>query len=327
MNEEYLWNRSGEPDPEVARLENLLAPLAYRASAPVPIQRRTSVWKARFLSAAAAVAVVAGLSVWFARRAGPVHSGTPAWQIAASEGTPRVSGKPLAASTGIYAGQVIETGAHSSATLQSESVGRLVLEPQSRLSVEAATPERQLLSLQLGTIHALIWAPPARFVVDTPSARATDLGCAYTLHVDSDGGGLVTVQTGWVAFGWKGIESFIPAGAACSTSPKRGPGVPYFLDATPEFRTALAGLRHGGSLDIVLAQARKRDALTLWHLLKRVPPDQRGRVFDRFALLVPLPPDVRRDGILAGNAGMLDRAWDALDLGDTTWWRHWRQDW
>jgi hypothetical protein len=40
MNEDYLWDGSGPPDPEIARLEELLAPFQYRVRPPAP-QRRT----------------------------------------------------------------------------------------------------------------------------------------------------------------------------------------------------------------------------------------------------------------------------------------------
>ena len=30
MSDEYLWDRSGEPDPEIERLEKLLSPFRYR---------------------------------------------------------------------------------------------------------------------------------------------------------------------------------------------------------------------------------------------------------------------------------------------------------
>ena len=36
MNDDYLWDRSGPPDLEVARLEQRLAPLRYRHRAPRP---------------------------------------------------------------------------------------------------------------------------------------------------------------------------------------------------------------------------------------------------------------------------------------------------
>ena len=324
MNEEYLWERRGEPDPEIVNLEELPAPLSYRPRPPIEIRRRSRPVKAWAL-AAAAVAIAAGC-LWLAASRRPSHAAEPAWLIASSEGAPRVdSGAPV--SNRLYPGQVIETDAHSRATIRSQFVGELTLAPKSRLSIEAATSERQVLALQHGSIHALIWAPPARFVVDTPSARATDLGCVYTLNVDPDGNGLLTVEAGWVALHSQGRESFIPEGAACQTARTHGLGVPYFLDATPECRSALASLGKGNALDIVLAQARPKDALSLWHLLSRVPREERGRVFDRFASLVHLPPVVRREGVIEGNRAMLDQAWDALDLGNTGWWRHWRRDW
>src|SRR5260370_16366099 len=83
-------------------------------------------------------------------------------------------------------------------------------------------------ALELGTIHAAIWAPPGEFVVDTPSATAVDLGCAYTLHVNDDGSGTLRTTLGWVGFHKDGRDSFIPAGAMCTTRPVHGPATPHF---------------------------------------------------------------------------------------------------
>ena len=69
------------------------------------------------------------------------------------------------------------------------------------------------LTLQRGELHAFIWAPAREFVVDTPSARAVDLGCEYTLNVDEKGDGMLRVALGWVAFQVGDREAFIPAGA------------------------------------------------------------------------------------------------------------------
>jgi hypothetical protein len=81
------------------------------------------------------------------------------------------------------------------------------------------------------------------------------------------------------------------------------------------------------ALEAAITTARKRDALTLWHLLKRTEGAQRAEVFNRFSSLVSLPPVVTRDAILAGNEQALDAAWNALELGDTTWWREWKRPW
>ena len=325
MNENYLWDKSGEPDPEIARLEDLLAPLAC----PVTVTNRVRgrYWRAThwWLAAAAALILVASCAWWL---------GTPspqaAWRVAAASGSPRAGGRYLDTRGTVYSGQLLETDSDSRITLQSESVGEVELEPESRLRVESATAGNRRLALQQGTIHATIWAPPERFVVDTPSAKAIDLGCAYRLHVDPNGDGLLTVEVGWVAFQFHGIESFIPAGAACSTRRKSGPGLPYFLDASDRFRAAVEEYDSGerdNEIDAILTDARPQDALTLWHLLERLPSSQRGRVYDRFAVLAPLPANVTRERIVRGDPAALDAAWNALDLGNTDWWRHWRREW
>ena len=321
MNDDYLWDRTGEPDAELAQLERVLGTLRLAPSErslasmhPAPVLHAT----ARRLATAAAFMLLAGifLIAYKLHNSGPLTS----WMLSLSG----------AQSTPARVGQVIETAESTRATLTSEFVGRVDIAPRSRLRLMVATTKQQRLTLDHGSIHAFIWAPPAQFVVDTPAAKAVDLGCQYTLQVDKHGVGLLRVEMGWVAFDWRGTESFIPAGAACRTRPGHGPDTPYFLDASPEFKHATAEFDMNGSqqaLSTALASARKRDALTLWHLLQRAPPNERGEVFDRLAELVKLPPDLSREAVLHGDRRSIDSIWNALDLGDTSWWREWKREW
>jgi hypothetical protein len=186
------------------------------------------------------------------------------------------------------------------------------------------------LHLRRGEIHAVIWAPPREFVVDTPSARAVDLGCEYTLSVAPDGTGLLRVSTGWVAFQHRRLESFIPAGAACVTRASRGPGTPYMEDAPERLRTALTAFDDRGdtrALEQVLAAARPEDGLTLWHLLTRASAGERGVVYDRFTQLVRVPAEVTRAAIVAREPRAIDAAWNALNLENAEWWRGWKRNW
>ena len=120
------------------------------------------------------------------------------------------------------------------------------------------------MALDRGQIRALIWAPPRLFFVNTPSATAIDLGCAYRLEVDDRGWGKIRVESGWVAFEYNGRESFIPKDALCATRPGFGPGTPCYEDAPDGFADALTILdfspttdvRRGAALDTVLAGAR-----------------------------------------------------------------------
>jgi hypothetical protein len=162
-----------------------------------------------------------------------------------------------------------------------------------------------------------------------------DLGCAYTLQVDDSGRGLVRTSLGWVGFKLNGHESFVPAGAACATRPKVGPGTPYFEDASAEFRAALKRFdfedstppQRTADLAIILAQSRPSDALTLWHLLARVDDSQRALVYDRLSQFAPSPAGVTREGILRLDQPMLDLWWNALGFDDISVWRHWERTW
>ncbi|MDQ6705337.1 MAG: hypothetical protein M3Z85_05155, partial [Acidobacteriota bacterium] len=300
---EYLWDRTGRRDPEIAKLETLLAPYRF------PVRAKRSLGRTAVLAAiaasAASVALIASVTFWMARR--PASD----WRIA---------GKSVAV------GQTVETG-NKTAKLEAQFVGEVKLDPNSRLQILASGSGTQQLALRRGTMHALIWAPPSRFVVDTPSAKTIDLGCAYTLSVLDDNSGMLTVQTGWVAFQSGSIESFIPAGAACRTRPGTGPGLPYFEDSSTAFRQAVARFdatsgREG--LAAIVASARCRDALTLWHLVVRTSGADRSMVVGRMASLVP---GINAPGLKSGSGGAIDEAWNLLGLGGADWWRTWKHNW
>ncbi len=266
--------------------------------------------------ALAAAGILAAAGTWL------VSGGAPeGWQVA----------RAGAANRRLAVGETLETGAGGHATVDAGDVGLIDVEPNSRLRLERARKNEQRMSLEHGLIHAFIWAPPRTFVVDTPSAVATDLGCYYTLEVGADGSGLVSVLAGWVSFERGGRESFIPAGSACRTRPGHGPGTPYREQASPAFQQALQDFdfSHGGdrALDIVLGEATRDDAFTLWHLLTRCEPSEEPRVYDALAALVPPPSGVTREGILHADRPMLDRWWDRLGLGNTGWWRNLEGQW
>lgn len=312
MNENYLWDKTGEPDPEVEKLERLLGTL--RHDRPLRMREPQIPWK-RFAAAAAVVLVVCS-SAWVLTR-GPKEG----WEVAIMQGNENRR-------TVLSVGEVLQTDSTSRAKIDVVRMGTLDVEPDTRLKLVRSRNNEHRVALQRGTIHAFITAPARNFFVDTPSAVAVDLGCKYTLHVDEHGTGLLKVELGWVSFESNGRESFIPAGAACWTRPKSGAGIPYYLDATDRFRTALKSFEETGNtadLAVVLAEARREDAFTLWHILPRTNGAEREQVFTRMAAIVPPPSDVTGSGILALDRKMMDHWWDTLGLNDTNWWRMWKR--
>ncbi len=329
MKDDYLWDGSGEPDPEVQRLELLLGKLRHDRPAPefpAPVReiRRSPPGARPHLAALAAAAAVVLLVavVWFVLRqpkpapevATVKRQPKAAWEVASLEGAPKVGSNRIGETGRLPVGEWLETDGSSRARINVGMIGQVQVEPNTRIRLVEARITEHRLALARGTIHARIWAPPRLFFVETPSALAVDLGCRYTLKVDDAGAGLLRVITGWVALERNGRTSFVPAGAWCATKPGFGPGTPYLEDSSQVLRTALARLdfeqagpqERVAALGAVLAESRKEDALTLWHLLSRVHGEERSRVYDRLAALVPPPPGVTRQGVLGGDQRMLD---------------------
>lgn len=307
---DYLWDRSGDPDPDIERLENLLSPLAYRPGRKFRQHRYRPV----AAGVAATVLLTAG-AVWIATR-----PQGPSWRVVALEGSPKQQKMPR--------GGTVETGAASRLRLQLDDFGQVDVGPNTRLKLLVTKQDEQRMELAQGKIHALIWAPPHQFYVNTPSAVTVDLGCSYTLEVDKTGNGTVRVDYGWVAFDDHGKESFIPAQAMCITRPGKGPGIPYYEDAGLALREAVNSFdTHAdlSTLPVILNDARHRDAMTVWHLLRRVPMQDRGAVYDRLARLMQVPENVTREQVVAGNQQAIDALWDSLGLGDIQFWRQWKR--
>src|SRR5271169_1515316 len=321
MNDDYLWDGSGTPDPEVEQLEKQLGRFQYTQpefefpTAPTsPLYTRQP--RKRLWLAAAAVAMLLGGILLMRALTGRIE-----WTISGVQGSPRIDGKIAARNQIWKIGERLETDAASRVQLQVDDLGQVEVGPNARLELLQASVTQQQIRLLRGTIRAKVTAPPYVFLVRTPTAYAMDMGCAYTLEVTDNGSSILRVTVGWVDLQHGYLQSLVPAGAAAESRPGIGPGAPYFEDASEQFREALETVNFGAensqarseALTIVLADARPRDAYTLLNLFRRVDPEDRGRLYDRLALLLPPPAGVTRQNAVDGDD--LSPWWDELGLG------------
>src|SRR5215213_8543443 len=308
---DYLWRE--------------LEPLLDRPNEIQPV-RSTSVWSWQMKAVAAAVLLlVAGWGVWlvYNNRANQILAAKRAWRVTRLDGTPTVGAERISKNGELGVGEWLETDANSRAQIDVSSIGNVDIDENTRVRLLETRPTEHRLELARGKMSAHIWAPPRLFFVNTPSAVAADLGCAYTLEVDDHGASLLRVTSGWVALQLKARESMVPAGAACETRPVLGPGTPYFEDSSASFQESLkkvdfdsGAVTRSAALTVLFEQARPRDTLTLWHLLMRVDGEDRGRVYDKMAALSPPPPGVTREGILGSDQTMVNIWRNELE---TTW--------
>ena len=289
MNEDYLWDRSGPEDPEIARLEQALGtlrapepppPLRLAATTAAPLAAASDDDRAmpglgRFVlpfAVAATVAMAVGSLYLSVNPYGP----RPSWQISRLDGTPRIASQAMAEATGqLPVGEWVETDSQARARIRVAHIGHVDIEPDSQVGLMSTRAGDYRLRLERGALQALILAPPGQFHVETPATVATDLGCAYRLHVKDDGESELRVSSGWVAlerqpdaspsmFAPRSSSaassdsssagsmstapvnmpsSFVRSGAMClakpGTGPRSGPGTPFMDDVSGDFKGAL----------------------------------------------------------------------------------------
>lgn len=325
-------NRRAVPGLEVAEVERLLrqVPLARApeglwddVQATLRQRPRTTPFLRRpvaspLLGAAAVLAALVGGAyagaLW-------TYRAPTRWVVTARAGTPTVGAEVIAGRGALAVGDWIETDSGSRAVVTLGRIGSVEIGPDSRVRRTRGggfTGHRMVLVR--GSLSAVIAAPPRLFFVETPSVLATDLGCAYTLEVDSTGASRIQVTAGWVELRQGERLSLVPAGLVAEVEVEGGPGTPYPRGFPGTARAALRRLDAGtgGATDLAAVadalpgpsaplRRRQAGAITLWHLLPRLEGALRVQAFDRLTRLAPLPDRVSREGILALNRPMLDR--------------------
>ncbi len=242
------------------------------------------------------------------------------WQVLPVTGAPMVAGASLTEAGDLEAGEWLITDSVSVAQLGVGRIGTVEVGPNSRVRLDKGRRTEHRLTLAEGSLSAVIDAPPRLFFVETPSALATDLGCAYTLEVDSTGASWIHVTAGWVELKQGDRVSLVSAGLVAEVDIGGAPGTPYPVGMSDEARRALGRLDRGagGSADLTVVFGalypetgtiivRQQAAITLWHLLQRVDDGMRPRVYHRLAAISAPPDKVTMEEILALERPTLER--------------------
>jgi hypothetical protein len=304
-DDDYLWDKSGDADPDVARLEQLLSPLAHTAPLDEVRMHRTRskmpLWIVGGMIAMAAAMVL--VIIWprgGAKAPENYACGAQASGFAFTARGGSVSCGGAAVPAGVLPiGGTLDTGAHE-AELAIADIGSAQLSPKTRVRLDATSAERHQLYLERGRMHAFVTAPPRLFAVGTPNGQVTDLGCAYTLEIDEAGAGSVEVESGMVELEVaNGRVVVVPAGASARLLAGRRASLPLANGANPAL-VAAVGDYHAGvanARDRVLAAAQPSDAITVANLARITSAGERRSVLDRLAQLTKPPQDMTVDDI------------------------------
>lgn len=314
---DYLWDRSGPVDPDVADIEARLTPLAFdprKHPIAVPPRRRT--FSVFAVGLAASVAIIAGLSAFHAWRLR--WDANRPWSI--QGGGAFTIGAPLHVDR-----------AH--AVVNIARLGVLNASPGTDLSLNDTSASRHRFTLTRGDIDVRVWAPPGRVGVHTPAGDVIDLGCIFSLSVGADGLTHLSVRTGWVELENTHGSSAVPAGASASMASDRAPQVPVYEDASDEFREAVrtiearSGDATGESVRVVTMDARPRDAITVLMLsnVDGLAVDVRTALLETVLRLHDSPSTDAVSRIVSGDRDLFWKWFDSLPLPPLkNWWANWR---
>ena len=303
--DDYLWDPSADPDPDIARLEQLLAPLRHHAPLDeLRLRRKRARRVSVFVAVATTVAAMLAVVVWWSSS----HPGSSQFACAATTGFKFTAkggdvscGDASLASGELPIGTTLDTGSHE-AELSIADIGTAQLGINTRVRLDHTSAKRHQLFLEQGHLHARVSAPPRIFAVATPSAQVTDLGCEYALDIDTAGAGSIHVVTGKVELETgSGAVVVVPAGSHARLLQGRRASVPLSDQAGARIEAAVRDLEGGvtDALAGVLAAATIDDVVTVANLAVIVPAAHKRQVLQRLAELVPAPQGLTIDEALA----------------------------
>lgn len=287
--DDYLFHRSGAPDPEVAALERLFAPLRHdgRAlprewSASTTRRRRRVPW---LFAAAAAVLVLAGAAALFwPRGEAPLAPGSPERTIVAGEVACAVPFGEVAA---------IDVAAFGEVRFEQWRDAEI------RVRLERGVVDARHVAGEKGGAPALRIA--TRF--GEAVAAAGDAPCTFRLSLEADAGaGALAVQAGIARFVAPARTVVVPAGASVRFT-ARGPDYPAFDDASANLRkviemAAAVAAKRGPEPDesilrkLVDVCGTPRDTLVLWHVLDEGGASRLAGVEERLLELAGPPEPI-----------------------------------
>lgn len=350
----YLWDRSGPADALVLRLETLLAPARVDVSAApnfeAPAAPLATSRPARFALAAAAV-IGAIFAVWYFASS-PGGPGAPprppappaptlAWRIGPITGEAKVS-EPVTGKFGPgITARWFETGAEAS--VQASAAGQTVtIAPRSAGTlVEGPGAADRSVRLEAGSATVIAGKTPASIETSlgksgsslririAPDAEAR-------IHLPESGGKTATSGGVLVIAGRADVRdpagrllARIGDGMTCPIDLQGGLGTPISAKPSPsqrEFAEALAALDATSPEDTksryyhfgrVLENAKgMSEAATLWNLLLRSEPNDRGAILKRLeAILIAAgreAPKVDPEAVIRLDEAALDQWWGAI---------------
>ncbi len=300
-----LWsnieNRISKRKGRIYNIENQPSSSSYSENGYS--DKKNRYFKYAAISLIAAMLLVALLPSLFLDKDTPILNKVmaPYWKVTSIKGITIVASNVIGSTDSLKPGDWLETKDSSQAILEVPGLGKVTIEPNTKIQLVRSDTSEHRIALEYGTINADIISKPRTFFVDSRSATAIDLGCSYTYTVQQNGDGVLYVKEGTVALESHGRESIVPAGKFCLAKTGIGPGTPFRENTSAALKDALMkyDFEKGGEkeVEIILKNSTKGDVVTLMNMLQRVDDNSKTKVYMVITNYAPAPKNAVRDSI------------------------------
>ena len=238
------------------------------------------------------------------------------WKVSSLQGSPQIGDVAMTGNDSIKEGQWIQTNFDSRAELMVAGLGKVIIEPNSKVVLLKNSEGNNRIMVEYGTVNTEMKPNARSFFVEMPSAVATDNGGSYTLTIDSTGDGLIYVRSGKVEVESQNKDAIVPAGSIVLTRKNKGVGTPFNEKSSPKFKNALInfdfGQCTGSCVSTLINTARISDAVSLVNLIPNVEKEYSDKVYTKLATFVQPPRKVHHDSIMFMNEEELNQWIDKI---------------
>ncbi len=232
------------------------------------------------------------------------------WTIKKLTGTPQLGYHTIESSISFSEDQELKTNLQSTAEITIKKIGRITVSSQTVLK---RIPQKNGIFLEQGTIEVNTLGARKSFFIEVPNGKIKSLDLASDYLVEANPSGLITLEVknqSLVKITSDKVEAVVPPDFKCNLVEKLGLGLPYNKEASNNYKDALTRFCFSDdkavSLNKILSLSEKKDAFTLWNLIKRVSITNRIYVYEKLAELVPPKGDIDKGGIIGLDPQMMN---------------------
>lgn len=226
---------------------------------------------------------------------------TVTWKASSTSGNPLLNKAAFTSFVDINPGDLITTNDISTAIVEIPDVGTINLLNGTSFKRLKKNNSCELLH---GSIFIKAKGIKRNLSVVIPEAIIENFNnsAKYSIRTDTRGNTDIELEAGWLRVISGNNQTIFQGHYNLKILRGSGASLPYYSGSEFELIALLEeylfGGKRGTTLNRILASSTEKENITLWNLLQRVTPEQKGAVYDKLYELVPHPDSIEKKEIL-----------------------------